>query len=102
MDALLLLLQLRNSLSEFGPAVIRPLPPLPLLITISFHMQALRYLRACSLTKHEILHELLLTITISKECLNTDNYTRLRYDAVGVFGGGGCYKQESLGPLTHM
>lgn len=98
MDALLLLLQLRNSLSEFGPAVIRtppPTHPLPLLITTSFHMQALRYLRACSLTK---------TWTITRASANYYNKQRmfkhwqLHRHAVG---GGGC-KQERLTSLKDM
>lgn len=80
MDALLLLLQLRNSLSEFGPAVIRRPPPPS--ITISFHMQGLRYLRACSLTKTRTITRASASYYNEKERLNTDNYTH--YDAAGT------------------
>lgn len=48
-------------------------------------MQGLCYLRACSHTKHELLHELLPTITMSREHLNMHYYMRLNYYAEGTF-----------------
>lgn len=83
MDALLLLLQLRNSLSEFGPVVIR-LTPSPF-FSNSFSSSSSTPLPSHFIcrayvtwepahTKHELLHQRWPTITISTEHFNTDNY----------------------------
>lgn len=82
MDALLLLLQLRNSLSEFGPVVIRlpPPPPPPHYHLISYAGPLLpesllthktptitpasaNYYKEQGTFKHRLLHEAQLTIT---------------------------------------
>lgn len=71
MDALLLLLQLRNSLSEFGPVVIR-LSPSASSSSLPSHSicRAAVTWEPAHTQKHELLHELLPTITKTREHLS--------------------------------
>lgn len=90
MDALLLLLQLRNSLSEFGPALIRPPPPIPQHPPPP-HYHLIPYAGPPlpeSLLSHKTptITQASATITERAEHLNMDHYMRLSYHTKGIVG----------------